>query len=145
MPRLRFGKEGSKHEKQLWETRPLECWQLAKELRRKYDRSSAIKPTCLKRAYELTLDWQGAFPAIKVVEDNPVAANDGAAERAVCTKGVLQARCADGAAKYADITTLAGARSFSGTADGEPFRAAVYRAVPLRVTAYRARPAMPRL
>ena len=27
--------------KQLWETKPLECWQLAKELRREYDKSIA--------------------------------------------------------------------------------------------------------
>jgi len=60
---------------QLWETRPLDCWQLAKELRKKYD--SAIGDENYKLGNgntSFTLDWQGAFPAVKVVEDNPVGA-----------------------------------------------------------------------
>ena len=60
---------------QLWETKPLECWQLAKELRRKYDNAIGDENYVLGNGNtSFTLDWQGAFPAVKVVEDNPVGA-----------------------------------------------------------------------
>ena len=60
---------------QLWETKPLECWQLAKELRRKFDNAIGDENYVLGNGNtSFTLDWQGAFPAVKVVEDNPVGA-----------------------------------------------------------------------
>ena len=61
--------------KQLWETKPLECWQLAKDLRKNYDKSIGEKDKVLGQGItNFTLDWQFAFPAIRVVEDNPVGA-----------------------------------------------------------------------
>ena len=60
---------------QRWETRPLECWNLAKEIRRSYDGAIAGKDKVLGQGAAIAaLDWTRAFDAIRVVEDNPVGA-----------------------------------------------------------------------
>ena len=60
---------------QLWETRPRECWALAKEIRRSYDGAIADKDKVLGQGMSsFTLDWARAFEAIRIVEDNPVGA-----------------------------------------------------------------------
>jgi hypothetical protein len=60
---------------QLWETKPLECWQKAKELRAKWQKSIESKEKVVGQGNTgFTADWQVAFPAITVIEDNPAGA-----------------------------------------------------------------------
>ena len=60
---------------QVWETRPLECWAKAKELRRSYDAAIGRKDKVLGQGTtSFSVDWQVAFPAIQVAEDNPFGA-----------------------------------------------------------------------
>ena len=61
---------------QLWETRPLEFWTKAKELRAGWQKSieSKAKVVGQGNTNDVNFDWQAAFPAITVIEDNPVGA-----------------------------------------------------------------------
>lgn len=58
---------------QIWETRPLEFWDKAKELRAKWEKSVDKKDKVLGQGNTVFgADWQQAFPAIRVIEDNPI-------------------------------------------------------------------------
>jgi len=61
---------------QVWETRPLEFWDKAKELRAGWQKSieSTEKLVGQGNPYDINCDWSQAFPAINVVEDNPAGA-----------------------------------------------------------------------
>lgn len=60
---------------QIWETRPLECWAKAKEMRARWQKSIERKDIVVGQGNtSFTADWQVAFPAISVIEDNPVGA-----------------------------------------------------------------------
>ena len=54
---------------QLWETRPLEFWAKAKELRAGWQKSIETKEKVLGQGGGA---WQNAFPAVTIIEDNPV-------------------------------------------------------------------------
>ena len=57
---------------QIWETRPLEYYARAKELRAKWEKSAESKEKVVGQGNtSFALDWQQAFPAITVIEDNP--------------------------------------------------------------------------
>ncbi len=56
---------------QLYETRPLDCWARAKELRAGWQKSIESKDLIVGQGNTYFVDWQAAFPAIKIVEDNP--------------------------------------------------------------------------
>ena len=61
---------------QRWETRPLECWAKAKEMRARFEqgvRDSAKERKLLAQG-GLWAIWTFAFPAIRSVEDNPLGA-----------------------------------------------------------------------
>ena len=64
-----MGKNG-----QIWETRPLEFWSKAKELRAGWQKSIESKDTVIGQGStgDLHFDWTAAYPAIKLIEDNPV-------------------------------------------------------------------------
>jgi benzoyl-CoA reductase subunit B len=61
---------------QLWETRPLEFWAKAKELRAGWQKSIESKEKVVGQGntFDLMFDWQQAFPALTIIEDNPVGA-----------------------------------------------------------------------
>ena len=61
---------------QLWETRPLEFWNYAKELRAGWQKSIESKEKVVGQGnvYDMGVDWQAAFPALTIIEDNPVGA-----------------------------------------------------------------------
>lgn len=59
---------------QLWETRPLEFWAKAKELRAGWQASIENKDKIVGQGNMLTVDWSVCYPAITVVEDNPAGA-----------------------------------------------------------------------
>jgi benzoyl-CoA reductase subunit B len=63
---------------QLWETRPLECWGKAKELRAKWqnsiDDSGQSSYKLLAHGNAGHYDWSVAFPALTIIEDNPAGA-----------------------------------------------------------------------
>ena len=61
---------------QLWETRPLEFWTKAKELRAGWQKSieSREKVVGQGNVTDLYCDWTAAFPALTIIEDNPVGA-----------------------------------------------------------------------
>jgi benzoyl-CoA reductase subunit B len=56
---------------QVWETRPLECWAKAKELRAEWQANIAKDDKIVGQGNTYFVDWQEAFPAIRIVEDNP--------------------------------------------------------------------------
>ncbi|MDR0468985.1 MAG: hypothetical protein LBH09_03320, partial [Peptococcaceae bacterium] len=59
---------------QLWETRPLEFWDKAKELRAGWQKSIESKEKVVGQGNtgELLFDWTSGFPALTIIEDNPV-------------------------------------------------------------------------
>lgn len=60
--------------KQRWETRPLEVWKKAKEMRAKWQKSidtAAEEHVLLAQG---NVGWSMGFPALRVIEDNPVGA-----------------------------------------------------------------------
>lgn len=61
---------------QKWETRPLDSWNKAKEMRRKFEQDvrDSGKQHVLLAQGGLWAIWTFAFPAIRVVEDNPLGA-----------------------------------------------------------------------
>ena len=61
---------------QLWETKPLEFWNFAKELRAGWQKSIESKENVVGQGNTsgFGCDWASAFPAITVIEDNPVGA-----------------------------------------------------------------------
>jgi benzoyl-CoA reductase subunit B len=60
---------------QLWETRPLEFWDKAKELRAGWQKSIESKEKVVGQGNTAMYgDWSQAFPAVTVIEDNPVGA-----------------------------------------------------------------------
>ena len=56
---------------QLWETRPLEFWDKAKELRAQWQESSSDAQRVLGQGSTYDIDWAECFPAMNIVEDNP--------------------------------------------------------------------------
>ena len=61
---------------QIWETRPLEFWDKAKELRAGWQKSIESKENVVGQGntFDMNCDWTPAFPALTVIEDNPVGA-----------------------------------------------------------------------
>ncbi|MCL1804494.1 MAG: 2-hydroxyacyl-CoA dehydratase [Clostridiales bacterium] len=61
---------------QIYETRPLEFWDKAKELRAGWQKSieSKVKIVGQGNTGGFNCDWSAAFPALTVIEDNPVGA-----------------------------------------------------------------------
>jgi benzoyl-CoA reductase subunit B len=57
---------------QLWETRPLEFWNRAKELRAGWQESIEDTKKIVGEGNTGFVDWSAAFPAITVIEDNPI-------------------------------------------------------------------------
>ncbi len=61
---------------QLWETRPLEFWAKAKELRANWQKSIGNKEKVIGHGNsgEMFFDWMSAFDNLTIIEDNPVGA-----------------------------------------------------------------------
>jgi len=61
---------------QKWETRPLEFWSKAKELRAGWQKSIESKEKVVGQGNsgEMAYDWMSAFDALTIIEDNPVGA-----------------------------------------------------------------------
>jgi len=62
---------------QIWETKPLDFWAKAKELRAGWQKSIESKEKVIAQGNTfgtLTCNWSAAFPALSLVEDNPVGA-----------------------------------------------------------------------
>jgi benzoyl-CoA reductase subunit B len=57
----------------LWETRPLDFWGKAKELRAGWQKSIESKEKVVGQGntYGFNADWTAAFPALTLIEDNP--------------------------------------------------------------------------
>jgi benzoyl-CoA reductase subunit B len=68
---------------QIWETRPLEFWAKAKELRAGWQKSIESKEKLVGQG---NCDWAPAFPAVTVIEDNPVGAMMGNKDSAFARK-----------------------------------------------------------
>ncbi len=59
---------------QLYETRPLECWKKAKELRAKWQSAMVSTPKVIGHGNTFWANWQEAFPSLMMFEDNPAGA-----------------------------------------------------------------------
>ena len=62
---------------QIWETRPLEFWNYAKELRAGWQKSIESQEKVVGQGNcggDTSFDWSQAFPALTIIEDNPVGA-----------------------------------------------------------------------
>lgn len=73
---------------QIWETRPLEFWKKAKELRASWQNTGDDR-VVLGQGNIYFCDWQAAFPAIRIMEDNPVGAMMGNKNSAFARKSRL--------------------------------------------------------
>jgi benzoyl-CoA reductase subunit B len=64
--------------KQLWETRPLQCWDKAKELRAKWqksiDEAAKMDGHLLAHGNTGESEWGVGFESLTIIEDNPVGA-----------------------------------------------------------------------
>ena len=60
--------------KQKWETRPLEVWNKAKEMRAKWQKSIDTASSEKVLLAQGNVQWSIGFPALRVIEDNPVGA-----------------------------------------------------------------------
>jgi hypothetical protein len=60
--------------KQRWETRPLDLWNKAKEMRAKWQQSIDTAATERVLLAQGNVGWSIGFPALRVIEDNPVGA-----------------------------------------------------------------------
>jgi len=56
---------------QIWETRPLECWAKAKELRARWQSDMVFTPKVVGHGNTFWANWQEAFPSLMMFEDNP--------------------------------------------------------------------------
>ena len=108
---------------QIWETRPLECWNLAKEIRRSFDGAIAGKDKVLGQGMSsFTLDWAQAFPAIRVVEDNPVGAMMAAQDEPFARKARLASEVRGWGREICGYhNNCWGAQFLGHTSDGNPF------------------------
>ena len=108
---------------QLWETRPLECWALAKEIRRSYDGAIADKDKVLGQGMSsFTLDWARAFEAIRIVEDNPVGAMMAAQDQPFARKARLACEVRGWGREICGYHgNCWGAQFLGHTGDGKPF------------------------
>lgn len=108
---------------QRWETRPLDCWQLAKELRRSYDNSLADSSIVLGNGTtNFYVDWQVAFPAIVVAEDNPIGAMMAQQNEAFARKARLASEVRGWGREICGYhNNCWGAQFLGRTADGKPF------------------------
>jgi benzoyl-CoA reductase subunit B len=59
---------------QRWETRPLEVWNKAKEMRAKWQKSIDNAASEKIKLAQGNVNWADGFPALRVIEDNPVGA-----------------------------------------------------------------------
>ena len=61
---------------QIWDTKPLEFWAKAKELRAGWQKSIERTDMVIGQGStgDLAVDWSQAFPALTLIEDNPVGA-----------------------------------------------------------------------
>lgn len=57
-----------------WETRPLDVWNKAKEMRKKWQDSIDTASTERVLLAQGNVNWSIGFPALRVIEDNPVGA-----------------------------------------------------------------------
>ena len=108
---------------QIWETRPLECWQLAKEIRRSYDGAIAGKDKILGQGMSSwTINWAEAFPAIRVVEDNPVGSMMAAQDEPYARKARLASEVRGWGRELCGYhNNCWGAQFLGKTSDGNPF------------------------
>ena len=108
---------------QIWETRPLDCWDLAKEIRRSYDGAIAGKDKVLGQGSVIAaLDWSRAFDAIRVVEDNPVGAMMAAQDEPFARKARLACEVRGWGREICGYHgNCWGAQFLGNTADGKPF------------------------
>ena len=108
---------------QIWETKPLECWQLAKEIRRSYDGAIAGKDKVLGQGMtNWSIDWAAAFPAIRVVEDNPVGSMMAAQNEPFARKARLASEVRGWGRELCGYHNNCWGAQFLGfTADGKPF------------------------
>ena len=60
--------------KQRWETKPLEVWNKAKEMRAKWQKSIDTASSERVLLAQGNVQWSIGFPALRVIEDNPVGA-----------------------------------------------------------------------
>ena len=56
---------------QLWETRPLDFWAKAKELRASWQNDMSNPDLVVGQGNTYFCDWPSAFPAFRAFEDNP--------------------------------------------------------------------------
>ena len=108
---------------QIWETKPLEVWKLAKEIRRSYDGAIAGKDKVLGQGMSsFTMDWSSAFPAIRIVEDNPVGAMMAAQDEPFARKARLASEVRGWGREICGYhNNCWGAQFLGHTSDGNPF------------------------
>ena len=109
---------------QLWETRPLEFWAKAKELRARWQKSIESKEKVVGQGNnaEFRFNWVPAFPAITLIEDNPVGSMMQARESVFARKARLASEIRGwGRELCGYVNNCWGAQFLGYQADGSPF------------------------
>jgi benzoyl-CoA reductase subunit B len=104
---------------QIWETRPLEFWDKAKELRAKWETSIESKEKVVGQGNG---NWADAFPAVTVIEDNPRGSTIAAKDMAFARKARLASDVRGWGKELCGYHGVLWGTQFLGyQADGSPF------------------------
>ena len=104
---------------QIWETRPLEFWAKAKELRAKWEQSIESKEKVVGQGGGA---WAGAFPALTIIEDNPRGSTIAAKDMAFARKSRLASEVRGWGRELCGYHGVLWGCQFLGyQADGSPF------------------------
>ncbi|MCL1804496.1 MAG: 2-hydroxyacyl-CoA dehydratase [Clostridiales bacterium] len=110
---------------QIWETRPLEFWAKAKELRAQWEQSIESQDIVVGQGNTGTAgtaDWQRAFPAMAVIEDNPRGSTIAAKDMAFARKARIASEIRGWGREICGYHGVLWGCQFLGyQADGSPF------------------------
>jgi benzoyl-CoA reductase subunit B len=108
---------------QLWETRPLEFWAKAKEIRARWQNSIDERDMITGQGNTYMGDYARAFPAIRVVEDNPAGAMIGSKSPAFARECRLASEIRGWGREICGYqNNLWGSQFLGRNDDGTPFR-----------------------
>jgi benzoyl-CoA reductase subunit B len=114
--------EGNMSKGQMWETRPLEFWAKAKELRAKWQASASDDAKVLGQGSTYDVDWAECFPAMRIMEDNPAGSIIQAKDSPFARKCRLAAEIRGWGREICGYTNNLWGSLFLGyEADGNPF------------------------
>jgi benzoyl-CoA reductase subunit B len=107
---------------QRWETRPLEFWAKAKELRAAWEADARNEEKVLGQGSTYDIDWAACFPAVTIMEDNPAGSTIQSKDSPFARRCRLAAEVRGWGREICGYTNnLWGSMFLGREADGKPF------------------------